>query len=88
MSVRVIKNLADLFFWNPWAITLNEREKKYDRKSSKKKEQMCPIKKSNPLLPIIYYYIIQHIMWPREQLSIMYYSHYTKLVCWLILSVY
>jgi len=20
MSVRVIKNLADLFFWNPWAI--------------------------------------------------------------------
>lgn len=92
MSVRVIKkNLADLFFLKSLGdhTTKWKRKKKYDRKSSKEREQMCPIKKSNSLLlPIIYYYIIQHIMWPREQLSIMYYSHYTKLVCWLILSVY
>ena len=62
MSVRVIKNLADLFFWNPWAITLNEREKKYDRKSSKKRANVPDQKIEPPTTHyILLYYTTYHV---------------------------
>ena len=54
MSVRVIKNLAELFFFgSPWAITLNEREKRNMIANLLKKEIKCARSKNRtPYYPL------------------------------------
>jgi hypothetical protein len=85
-SLETFENIFNLYY-QPFGGSKLGMKKIVKSQPIKKKINKCARSKDTPFYPLYTtYYIIQHITWPREHLSIKSNSHYIK-VCWLTMNV-